>query len=144
MVHRFGFPDPSEYIDGARVYPSDLWGWKKPVNTLLPYHVIYWCNNRMVYAEFESKQRTPKDAFVNFYHLVKEFQPFQVDGLSVKRLTPPMSECDLPSKQYHKYPAQNTYRVVETGEIFFSSNSDLLQSYADFRKKRLEQPMDWE
>lgn len=146
-LHMAGFPDPSHYIEGARVCPSDPYHHNKPLKTLLPYHV-HWrlktekygsYGSRSVAAQFKSIRRTPTEAFANFYHLVKELLMFKVDGMTVKRLSPPMKE-DEPNRcpQYH------TYQVIETGEIFHTKSSNILQSYADHRHVRLEEDMEWE
>ena len=107
----------------------------------IPYRVRkFYGEGKTFCTVFYSRHRDPAAAFANFYHLVDELHAITIDGLTVKRLTEPMKEN---FKQQDVYPAENTYRVKDTGEIFKSSTSHILQSYADYRRVSLVECMDW-
>ena len=145
----YGFRDPSVLIDGCRICPIDT-RYPIPLNTLRDY-LATWRRERLydhgkeyvLATEFKSKRPCPREAFHNFYHLVGEFTMYQIDNLTVKRLTPPMAEYDDPHGT-DVHPTINSYSVIETGECYSSASSHMLQSYAEFRKCCLEQAMDWQ
>ena len=125
-------------IDGFTIYPM----YSKYHSGPIPYRVRkFYDDGKQFRAIFHSIQKTPAEVFANFYHLVDELHIVDGDGCIVKRLSGPMTEK---SNQQHIYPSENTYLVKNTGDIFKSDTSHILQSYEDYMHLRVEEPMDWE